>query len=441
MKRAVWAAIAAIACAACNETFEAMPASTTAGGGGSGAGGAGATDLPCDADTFFAEHCRGCHSEPPKYGAPMPLGSHADLHAPAVSEPTRTVAELVGERTNDPDRPMPPDGLLPADVRAPLEAWLAAGAPASSEGCDPIDPVDPMVGPEHLPCTVTHTFTAHAEGSAQGFHVPPGGADNLYQCFTFHSPFDGVTQGTAWAPIIDDERVVHHWILYRTKTVQPEGGVMPCQMPQDATFVAGWAPGGENFVFPEDVGLEMGGPDDYFILQMHYHNAAGHEDAVDASGVAFCTTDVPRENDAGVYTLGTLHIDIPPYTEGWQTMGQCGSFLTSFLPQPVHIISSFPHMHELGTEFRTEILRGGDDGPVETLVSIDDWAFDSQKHYPHDPPVTFDPGDAIRTTCVYDNPTSQAVHFGEKTEDEMCFNFVLLYPISLFGDNRQCGLL
>jgi hypothetical protein len=216
---------------------------------------------------------------------------------------------------------------------------------------------------------------------------------------------------------------------------------MNCQMPSDATFVAGWAPGGGNFVLPDDVGLELGGAGNWYILQMHYHNTAHYADALDASGVAFCTTDTPRTFDAGIYTLGTVKIDIPPYANGYQASGTCHSWATSFLPEPVSIIASFPHMHELGRSIRTEIFRGADNGPMETLINVDPWVFDNQTFYAFDPPVVFNPGDSVRTTCTYDNPTNAEVKFGEATEDEMCFDFVMLYPISLFQGQRQCGLL
>ena len=104
------------------------------------------------------------------------------------------------------------------------------------------------------------------------------------------------------------------------------------------------------------------------------------------------------------------------------------------------MIASFPHMHELGRKFKTDIMRGSNTGPVENLVDITAWNFQSQQFYAHDPPVILNPGDAVRTTCTYDNPTPNNVQFGENTEDEMCFNFVMLYPISLFTGQRQCGL-
>ena len=300
----------------------------------------------------------------------------------------------------------------------------------------PPDP-DPEVGPDELPCEVTHTFTAHANGSGTDpFHVPL--VDNLYECFTFASPLAAETQITAWAPIVDDERVLHHWILYKTSQQQPDGGVGPCNMPGDASFVAGWAPGGTNFIMPDDVGLEFGGPDDYYILQLHYNNTGGYDDALDNSGVAFCTSE-PRPNTAGIIWLGTTGISIPADAVGHEETGVCPSSATGLLPFNLNIIASFPHMHELGRQLETTVYRGGAGGPAETLVNADPFSFDNQVMYPHDPHFVLEPGDELVTTCTYDNTYGTPVSFGEDTEDEMCFNFIMAYPIQLLPpEARQC---
>jgi hypothetical protein len=98
-------------------------------------------------------------------------------------------------------------------------------------------------------------------------------------------------------------------------------------------------------------------------------------------------------------------------------------------------------MHELGTRFVTEIRRGGDSGPAETLVEVDPWDFDGQTTYPHEG-VVLEPGDAIVTRCTYDNPHDYTVTYGEDTEDEMCFNFLTVYPLdALPGGEREVCLL
>jgi hypothetical protein len=400
--------------------------------------------LPCSVDQVLAAKCRDCHGAVPSFGAPMPLVTYADLVAPAKSAPNKKVYELVGERIVNESRPMPPTEELASEERVALYAWLNEGAP-SGEMCDPTEvPIEPNppepIGPDALPCTPTHEFRAHGGNTSSKYRVPAS-PSNQYQCFTFRSPFTGNEYGTAWAPLIDDSRVLHHWILYKTKTPQVDGGSGPCQMPGDAQFVAGWAPGGQNYVMPDDVSLELPGAEDFLILQMHYHNGAAYSDAEDSSGVALCTSNQPRTNTAGFFTLGSLWINIPPYTYDHDVVGECPSWVTSYLPQSVTVLGSFPHMHQRGERLKTEIFRGGPQGSREMLVEVERFDFENQRVYPNDPPFVINPGDMIRTTCTFSNPTADPIRFGERTEDEMCFNFVLLYPIAITGAGRQCGVL
>jgi len=408
-------------------------------------------DLPCDVAEVLAENCLSCHADIPLFGAPMALTSHAALTASTPTDLAVPVYEMVSRRINDTTMPMPPPtaGVLDDADRAILDAYAAAMAPTRPAGTSCDAPVDAGadgstmmggVGPEFLPCTPTHTITAHAPGGSEPFDVPAT-ADNLYECFSFASPFTPGSQATAWAPIVDDARVLHHWILYRTETPQTDGAVSRCNMPTDSTFVMGWAPGGGNVVMPADVGMELGGPTDYYILQLHYWNVAGHTDATDASGVAICATDTPRAQEAGVMWLGSANIDIPPRTSGHVVTNTCPPGLTRLLTAPLNLLASGPHMHERGTHFITEIHPGGDRTRAETLVEVDPWDFNTQTAYPH-PGRVLNPGDAIETRCTYDNPTDSRVTFGERTEDEMCFNFVTVYPLSAFPtDERRACLI
>jgi len=398
--------------------------------------------LPCAVRDVLVAECGQCHGEPPKFGAPMRLVDFADLHVPGTSDPTRAVFELVGERLVDVAKPMPPGAEIDAAAKQVLLAWIADGAPEDPQAdCgdepDPTGDGDP-IGPDALPCESPTTLVAHAQGAATPFHVPAVGADDLYQCFAFASPFAAGAQATAWAPIIDDERVIHHWILYRTDA-PPQGDTFPCDtsLQVQADFVAGWAPGGGNVEMPEHVGLELGGPDEFFVLQVHYHNTAHYDDALDASGVAFCVADEPRPQTAGVLTLGTVGIQIPAGAQGHQETGQCGFLTTVFWPE-MHILGASPHMHELGRAMKTELHRGG--GVVETIVDVPQFDFNSQLMYLLDSEIVVQPGEVLTTTCTYDNPGATPVSFGEGTGDEMCFDFVLAYPIDQI-DNRNCGIL
>jgi hypothetical protein len=389
--------------------------------------------LPCAVDDLLAAHCRTCHADPAKFGAPMPLVRRDDFMVPATTDPASSVGELVRARVHDEETPMPPTGMLEPDALAVLDDWLDAGAPASDEHCGGSDEGGDDGAPDELPCEPTDIFLAHGDGPDGGFEVPI--VDDVYMCFTFASPWGPQTQAIAGGPIVDDERVLHHWILYRTSEPQEDGGFGPCNMPFDATFVTGWAPGGENFVMPDDVGLELAGPDEWLILQIHYNNTAGYTDAIDRSGVQICAIDEPRPQTAGILWLGSVLIGVPPQTTGYEVSGTC---YTDDWTEPLHVMASSPHMHETGSAFRTEIQRAS--GGQEMLVDVQHFSFNDQKDYPHDPVVTIQPGDTLTTTCTFDNESPNWVLFGETTSDEMCFNFATAYPIDSLAE-RTCGIL
>lgn len=407
------------------------------GDNGSSGGNAAAGGLPCDVVDVLARNCAGCHSDEPKFGAPMPLAAYDDFQVPAITDPARPMHALVADRITAEDKPMPPTQPLDDGDREVLLDWIAEGAP--------LDPAaDCEVGdgggddPEELPCDEPEfVVTAHASGSDEPYHVPE--VDNLYMCFAFKAPFDKNTQATAWAPVIDDERVVHHWILYRTKIPQLQAGAFPCNASLQLTtdFVAGWAPGGGNLVLPDDVGLDLGGPNDWYILQIHYNNTAQHPDALDRSGVAFCTAEEDRPNLAGIVTLGSLGIAIPPGAQDHDVTGICSGLTTLLWPE-MHVLGSSPHMHELGRKIRSTVHRL--DGTTEEIIDMPAFDVENQGMYFNDPELIVNPGETITTTCTYDNPNAYPVFFGEGTNDEMCFNFVLAYPVNTLLD-RNCGLV
>jgi len=64
----------------------------------------------------------------------MPLLRHEDLTAPAKSNVSRTVAEIMIARMRDGGRPMPPSGQLPSAEINVIERWVAAGYPRGTCG-------------------------------------------------------------------------------------------------------------------------------------------------------------------------------------------------------------------------------------------------------------------------------------------------------------------
>jgi hypothetical protein len=238
--------------------------------------------------------------------------------------------------------------------------------------------------------------------------------------------------------IIDDDRVIHHWILFGTdnESSWPYGGITsgyPCMAATANTHVTGWAPGGENTVLPSDVGLEL----DYkrFILQVHYNNTA-HNGAADASGVAFCTAPrSSRQNIAGIVTLDTTTINIGGRVTNATETGTCNNLSED--GTALTMIGTSPHMHLLGTGFRTTHRRGTQALPDLSYIPNGTWSFEQQRHYALNPRVEVRANDVLQTTCTYSNPGSAPIGFGPGTGQEMCYDFVTVYPYDKAV--KKCG--
>ena len=423
-------------------------------------------ELPCEVATILETNCQNCHGAVPVYGAAFSLLTMADLLSPSFTDPSRSVAQLMVERIVDARAPMPPapQPLLSASDIATLTAWVNGGSPAgdaclppdSDTGTDAgadtaadttVDPdtgvdttVDPDAGvdttvdpdvadttvePDTTPepvCEWEVDFLANeglGEGDATPFTVPQSA--NHYECFYFRPTWTGTAQGLKFSALIDDARVVHHWLLYAEVGSGTPGTRQGCSGSHgNATLIAGWAPGGDDWVMPPGVGMELPTDTTYFV-EIHYANPRNLV-TTDHSGVRVCGTNTLQEHAAATHWLGSELIGFlgaGPH----EVTGTCAPTLT----EPAHIIKSWPHMHRYGTSMFSQIVRAG--GTRETLIDVP-FSFDNQ--ISHDTPFIINPGDSIRTTCRYTTDTF-LVTFGPNTEQEMCYNFVVAWPAGSFN--------
>jgi len=93
-----------------------------------------ASGVPCDVAEIVGDHCTGCHQNPTKIGAPMPLITVADFQAVSKSDVTKKVYQVIPSRLDptDPTKrmPQPPLEALTAEQKTAFNQWLMAGAPA-----------------------------------------------------------------------------------------------------------------------------------------------------------------------------------------------------------------------------------------------------------------------------------------------------------------------
>jgi hypothetical protein len=395
-------------------------------GGGTTGGGAGGNSLWCNAKAVLDAKCVSCHNG--MSTGPMTLLTAADFKKPAPISTGKTVAEAVSARTHNAANPMPPREMLSAPDLAALDAFIAAGSPASEGACQ----APPTTG----------------GGSTQDVWPPPGGCDELVQIRAFSgskdkpyvvqprqeihpqvyhdAPWGNETvQAIAFRPITDNMKVLHHWILYDGGGGSGLGG----------GFLTGWAPGDdERNPYPPDVGMEMPKGARSLRLDVHYYSMNETAPQNDQSGVEICIVkgaNLRPKPAAVTMSFNSIGFPLAPANSvNHESTGVCEVTADA----PVTLMGSGPHAHKLAT--RTKFWVKKKNGQ-EILLLDHPFKFGEQGSYPLTPNVVLETGDTVYTSCFYTNPTSRDVSFGQNTSDEMCFNFAGYYPKTA---NLSCGL-
>jgi hypothetical protein len=407
--------------------------------------------LPCAVRKITDARCAAqCHNSPPNFGAPVSLVSWEDFHRQAVLDPTHKVYEATRDRLHRSGLGRMPqnDTLSPADL-ATLDAWLGQGAPP---GVDCRGTIEPPAGGDAgkgdsgkgdrgqgsydaaLPDAPADEGTDCVEFRAHGQQSPHDVSpfahtpllpfpEEFYNCFVFNSPWNTPVQGLQFQTLIDNSRVLHHWLLYQNPQSGQDGTSSACiGQHSGQALVTGWAPGHNELRLPADVGLELAPPTGSYVLEIHYNNPSA-QPFQDRSGIRICATKKFRPKTASITWAGTERISIPPRAQA-NASGTCRpARLGLGANDPIHIFAAWPHMHKTGTHMLTVINRAS--GGQETLVD-QPFSFDSQVTY--DVAAVINPGDSLLTTCSYDNTTTGAIGFGPSTTQEMCYDFLYAYP-------------
>jgi Copper type II ascorbate-dependent monooxygenase, C-terminal domain/Copper type II ascorbate-dependent monooxygenase, N-terminal domain len=286
-------------------------------------------------------------------------------------------------------------------------------------------------------CDKHYTLRAHNNNGVNDTskkQIAPG--SQYYASFYYRAPWGTEeVQGLKFRSIIDNKRIVHHWILYGVNSGSQQDGAVqggqgePIGSMQGEFYIAGWAPGAPDIALPDGVGLHLPtGTSATFRLEVHYYNTlptATNEE--DASGVEFCVTSHKRAAEAAIHWMGTTSVTVPGNAKT-DIKSTCKPQITN---GPVHLISLSSHMHKTGVH-SSAILKRANGGPSVTLID-DPFSFMEQSGYaqPRDgsaPDVLINAGDTIDVTCSYDNTSGQTKMFGSNTEDEMCFFYAMAWP-------------
>jgi hypothetical protein len=141
---------------------------------------------------MLGSKCQSCHAATPIGGAPMPLMTLSDLTKPAVSDPTKKVADVSLVRIQDNARPMPPAGLSPATATeiSALQTWIANGyGPLTCTGSATTTASNPYNTP--TVCTSNQFYAPNGDGSSR---MEPGNA-----CIACHQSTGGEAPSFAFA--------------------------------------------------------------------------------------------------------------------------------------------------------------------------------------------------------------------------------------------------
>lgn len=370
-----------------------------------------AGQVPCDVDAILEKNCRSCHGATPTFGAPMSLTTLADVqkYKDAVKSRINLPADAKGRM------PQKPNAALSAADLATMNAWLDGGLAARTGDCASADAgTDPTSTP--LSCKTDVQLRPKSKWAM------PTDSKDVYVCYGFELDTATKKHIVGIEPKISNSKIVHHILLMQSDTAV-DGTPVRCSEGSIARYrmLYAWAPGVGPFEMPKEAGLPAEPGKAHYVVQIHYNNVKALDGEQDDSGFDLCSTTELRPNDADVLAFGTMKFNIPAKSKHDVTASWT---IPSFIPE-IHAIGAFPHMHQLGKSLSTTLhpKAGG------TVDLGTDPAFDfNNQFFAHLPNVTIKAGDTVKTRCVWENPTANAVSFGENTENEMCYGFTMYYP-------------
>jgi hypothetical protein len=416
-------------------------AAGTNGAAGAGAAGTGAPVGPVtyykDVEPILKEHCQGCHS--PGNIAPFSLLTYSD------AKPTAgLMASMTEQRLMPPWMPKVGCGDI-ADARvltdkeiATLGAWKDQGtpegdpadapAPTAPTGPDlgtPAATLDP--GADYQPndlltddyhCTLIDPGLTAAQDLI-GFNIKPGSAATVHHVILFSVAADKVA-------------------AVQAKDAAEAGGGWTCfgGTGVDGTpTIGGWVPGSGVTAFPQPTGIHLDAGTQ-IVMQIHY-NLLTTKHVMDRTkaDLFYAKTPVPLLSRAAINAVANTTFLVPAGTKSQTVKADLPIDKGNF-----DLWGVLPHMHVHGVAINVNVVHP--DGTSTCAVDIPGWNFHWQQFYYYRQPIKVHAGDKVHLECTYDNSPQkqpiinnvqqppQALHWGEKTTDEMCLNY-LYFTLSL----------
>jgi Copper type II ascorbate-dependent monooxygenase, C-terminal domain len=185
-------------------------------------------------------------------------------------------------------------------------------------------------------------------------------------------------------------------------------------MPGDAAPLHVWAVGGGALVLPDDVELVVPEQTTSMIVQAHVLRLG--------DGPATERRLTVTTRSGALHRAGWLPLRAP--VPALRPQHREESAATCAIASDLHIISTWPHMHQAGAEFRGSVIAG--EGP-RTYVDVDPWQYDAQQAYDVD--VLVAGAASIETRCIWQNDTDQTILPGPLVTNEMCGQSLMGWPV------------
>jgi Copper type II ascorbate-dependent monooxygenase, C-terminal domain len=159
------------------------------------------------------------------------------------------------------------------------------------------------------------------------------------------------------------------------------------------------------------------------LLQVHYSRTTGRVEK-DRSMIGMVFAKQPPQKELITHLISNYYFRVPPGAENHRVTACWRA------PQDIHLISAAPHMHNRGKAMEIKVYYP--DGRSEALLNVPKYYFSWQTTYNFKRSIAIPKGSRFMVTGYLDNSAknkynpdpTQAVRFGEPTNDEMMIGFI-----------------
>jgi hypothetical protein len=247
--------------------------------------------------------------------------------------------------------------------------------------------------------------------------------ENLYKCVRVTVPQDTyITNIIAQAP-----SGTHHSVL----SIAGANGTDGADGEHDCTatnigmlMVYASSVGTEPLALPADVGIKLSAGQQLH-LNLHLFNTSD-EPLTSETAIWVKTAPSAPATLAEMVLAGPVTMEIPGNGQPHSVSGQCTA------TSPYTLFAVWPHMHQLGTQQKVELVRGSS----ATVLHDMPFDFEEQSYFMMSPMRQVARGEQIRVTCTYVNNTGTVVTYGDGADKEMCFAGLFRFPAT--GSNEYC---